>query len=183
MSDDPTQPMWTPPEAEAGAARPRAAQRLLAAAWRHPGLIVPCALAGAVVATALSSSLRHPAPLATATAARAQVERTPLAADGAAPAVVLAGASAAADCDALLKRAPPAGSGVVAHRDGVAAVPGLVAGLLLGLLAAAARELRGGDRLRSAREAERALGVLVLGGVPTLSGRARRALLAAAARR
>jgi len=169
LSDDPTQPMWTPPEAEAGAARPRAAQRLLAAAWRHPGLIVPCALAGAV--------------LATATAARAQVERTPLAADGAAPAVVLAGASAAADFDALLKRAPPAGSGVVAHRDGVAAVPGLVAGLLLGLLAAAARELRGGDRLRSAREAERALGVLVLGGVPTLSGRARRALLAAAARR
>ena len=72
---------------------------------------------------------------------------------------------------------------MVAHRDGVAAVPGLVAGLLLGLLAAAARELRGGDRLRSAREAERALGVLVLGGVPTLSGRARRALLAAAARR
>ncbi len=50
--------------------------------------------------------------------------------------------------------------------------PGPMVGLLLGLLLAALRE-RGGDRLRSAREAQRALGVPVLGAIPTLSAKAR----------
>ena len=53
---------------------------------------------------------------------------------------------------------------------------GPLAGLLLGLLLAARREL-GGDRMRSARDAERALGLPVLGAIPTLSARARRAQL------
>ena len=51
-------------------------------------------------------------------------------------------------------------------------LPGLVAGLGLGLLLAALREL-GGDRMRSPREAERALGLPVLGAIPTLSLKAR----------
>lgn len=94
--------------------------------------------------------------------------------------------------DALLRQSPPA-AGPFALRalDGAAPapagrraslVPGLLAGLLLGLLAAAARELRG-DRMRSVREAEWALGVPVLGAIPTLSARARGALLAPASRR
>jgi hypothetical protein len=53
---------------------------------------------------------------------------------------------------------------------------GPVAGLLLGLSLAARREL-GGDRMRSPREAERALGLPVLGAIPTLSARARNACL------
>jgi capsular polysaccharide biosynthesis protein len=52
------------------------------------------------------------------------------------------------------------------------ALPGLIAGLLLGLLFAALRELRGG-RMRSPREAEWALGAPVLGAIPTLSAKAR----------
>ena len=47
-------------------------------------------------------------------------------------------------------------------------------GLLLGLLLAGWRELRGG-RMRTAREAQWALGVPVLGTIPTLSARARAA--------
>jgi len=49
-------------------------------------------------------------------------------------------------------------------------------GLLLGLALAARREL-GGDRMRSSRDAERALGLPVLGAIPTLSTRARSAYL------
>ena len=56
-------------------------------------------------------------------------------------------------------------------------LPGLVAGLLLGLLVAALREL-GGERMRSPREAQWALGAPVLGAIPTLSAKARAALLA-----
>jgi hypothetical protein len=51
---------------------------------------------------------------------------------------------------------------------------GPLAGLLSGLLMAARREL-GGDRMRSPREAERALGAPVLGAIPTLSVKARAA--------
>jgi len=51
---------------------------------------------------------------------------------------------------------------------------GPVGGLLLGLLLAGLRELRGG-RMRTAREAQWALGVPVLGTIPTLSARARAA--------
>jgi len=54
----------------------------------------------------------------------------------------------------------------------IVALLGPVAGLLLGLLLAALREL-GGDRMRSSREAGRALGVPVLGAIPTLSAKAR----------
>jgi hypothetical protein len=53
---------------------------------------------------------------------------------------------------------------------------GAAAGLLLGLLWACVRE-KGGGRLRSPREAERALGVPVLGAIPTLSAKARDAYL------
>jgi hypothetical protein len=49
---------------------------------------------------------------------------------------------------------------------------GTAVGLLLGLLLAGLREL-GGGRMRSPREAEGALGVPVLGAIPTLSAKAR----------
>jgi len=52
------------------------------------------------------------------------------------------------------------------------ALLGTAGGLLLGLLLAGLREL-GGGRMRSPREAERALGVPVLGAIPTLSAKAR----------
>ena len=51
---------------------------------------------------------------------------------------------------------------------------GLVAGLLLGLVLAALREL-GGARMRTPRQAEWALGAPVLGAIPTLSAKARNA--------
>lgn len=53
----------------------------------------------------------------------------------------------------------------------IVALLGPVAGLLLGLLLATLREL-GGNRMRSPREAEWALGVPVLGAIPTLSAKA-----------
>jgi uncharacterized protein involved in exopolysaccharide biosynthesis len=62
------------------------------------------------------------------------------------------------------------------RRTAFVATWGPLAGLLLGLLLAGLREF-GGDRLRSAREAEWALGAPVLGALPTLSQRARSALL------
>ncbi len=58
----------------------------------------------------------------------------------------------------------------------IVAALGPIAGLLLGLLLAGLREF-GGDRMRSAREAEWALGVPVIGAVPTLSAKAREKLL------
>ncbi|MEP6503952.1 MAG: hypothetical protein ABJD97_11510, partial [Betaproteobacteria bacterium] len=63
---------------------------------------------------------------------------------------------------------PPAAGG----REPGVGLLGPVAGLLLGLLLAGLREL-GSDRMRSVREAEWALGVPVLGGIPTLSAKAR----------
>jgi uncharacterized protein involved in exopolysaccharide biosynthesis len=54
----------------------------------------------------------------------------------------------------------------------IVALLGPIAGLMLGLLLAALREL-GGDRMRSPREAEWALGAPVLGAIPTLSAKAR----------
>ncbi len=90
------------------------------------------------------------------------------------------------EIEAVLRQAPPA-AGRLLHAISdhpptpVAAgsnpmLPGLAAGLLLGLLAAALREL-GGQRMRSPREAEWALGAPVLGAIPTLSAKARGALL------
>jgi len=64
---------------------------------------------------------------------------------------------------------PSAASG---KKKRIVALLGPVAGLLLGLVLALLREL-GGDRMRSSREAEWALGVPVLGGIPTLSAKAR----------
>ena len=205
-------------------ARPRAAQRLLAAPWRHPSLILACALAGAA-ATAALSLRTAPAP---AVVAHRHIQPILPAPDVVASVPVLAGAGgpglrldlelgpdlaaapgevvahdqaaqlAAADplpveashedaIDALLRQAPTAAGRPLAQAledapapgglRGGALAPGLLAGLLLGLMAAAARELRG-DRMRSAREAEWALGAPVLGAIPTLSTRARGALLA-----
>ena len=56
----------------------------------------------------------------------------------------------------------------------IVALLGPMAGLMLGLLLAALREL-GGDRMRSPREAQWALGAPVLGAIPTLSPKARNA--------
>jgi len=215
---------WT--QRLAAAARPHAAQRLLAVPWRHPALILACAIAGAGATAALSlRPVADPAPRAIAHLLLQPIRPEP---DGVASAPVLAGAGgpglrldlelgpdlaaapgevvaadaaarlAAADplpveaaredaIDALLRQAPPAAGRPLAQAleeapapgglRGGALVPGLLAGLLLGLLAAATRELRG-DRMRSPREAEWALGAPVLGAIPTLSTRARGALLA-----
>jgi hypothetical protein len=217
---------WTPREATG--TRPRAAQRFVAVPWRHPTLILACALAGAVATAALAL---RPAAAPPAMVARARIQPILPSPDVVASAPILSGAGgpglrldlelgpdlAAApgevvlrddeadtptarlddthdsdDVDALLRQSPPA-AGPIAPRTpdavpqasaprGRTILPGLVAGLLLGLLAAAARELRG-DRMRSVREAEWALGVPVLGAIPTLSTRARGALLAPASRR
>ena len=77
------------------------------------------------------------------------------------------------EIDAALRRDPPAAGRVIGGRR-AAALPGLVVGLLLGLMFAALRELRGG-RMRSPSEAEWALGAPVLGAIPTLSAREREA--------
>ena len=82
--------------------------------------------------------------------------------------------------DAALRLAPPAAGRVsddapvrvAPDGRGHGAWPGLLAGLLLGLAMAALRELRG-QRMRSPREAEWALGVPVLGAIPTLPTRSR----------
>jgi len=55
-------------------------------------------------------------------------------------------------------------------------LPGVLLGLLAGIAVALLREL-GGDRLRSARDVRWALGVPVLGALPTLSARSRQALV------
>jgi hypothetical protein len=205
---------------EAGGAPPRAVQRVTAVAWRHPALILACALAGAAATAALSP--RHAAqPAAAAVAVRGHVQPILPAPDVIASAPTLAGAGGPGlrldlepgstpwacagepvsqddeardvdDVDALLRQSPPAagplppgaldGASPVPAGRGVGLLPGLLAGLLLGLLAAATRERRG-DRMRSVREAEWALGAPVLGAIPTLSARARGALLAPASRR
>lgn len=185
-------------------ARPRAARHLIAVPWRQAGLIAVCAVAGATTSTVVA--LRHgPAAVSTAQA-RMQAPRreapppqarvtTDLRLDleaevGAAQrAPQLAGAPEAEtstaplrlndtrqfdELEALLSLAPPA-AGRPAP-DGFAAWPGLLIGLLAGLLLAGVRELRG-ERMRSPREAEWALGVPVLGAIPTLSAKARDACL------
>lgn len=215
---------------QTGGARPHAAERLVAAPWRHPALVLACAFAGAAATAALAP--RHvPAPATPAPImahghiqpilpAPDVVASTPVLAGSGGPGLRLdlefapglavvpgegvsrAGETRLADAwldagfddeaiDALLKQSPPTGGRPLARvleeppaPAGLSAgvfVPGLLAGLLLGLLAAAARELRG-DRMRSASEAEWALGAPVLGAIPTLSARARRALLAPASR-
>jgi hypothetical protein len=228
--NDALRPTWT--LREASGARPHAAQRLVAAPWRHPALVLACALAGAAATAALAQ--RHAVAPATPAPLMAHGHIQPIlpAPDVVASAPILAGAGgpglrldlelelapgllargervpradearladarldAAFDdeaIDALLRQSPPAGGRPLAHvlqespapagLRGGALLSGLLAGLMLGLLAAAARELRG-DRMRSAGEAEWALGAPVLGAIPTLSARARGALLAPASRR
>lgn len=220
MNGGVSRPVWT--LREAGGAPPRAAQRVIAVPWRHPALILACALAGAAATAVLSP--RHaaaPAVAAVAVAAHGHVLPILPAPDVVAAVPTLAGAGGPGlrldlelgptppasagevasrddeardvdDIDALLKQSPPAagplppgaleGAAPAPAGPGIGLVPGLLAGLLLGLLAAAARELRG-DRMRSVREAEWALGAPVLGAIPTLSARARGALLAPASRR
>ncbi|MFL6681265.1 MAG: hypothetical protein ACJ8IK_23200 [Burkholderiaceae bacterium] len=204
---------------QTGGARPHAAERLVAAPWRHPALVLACAFAGAAATAALAPIIAHghiqpilPAPDVVASTPvlagsggpglRLDLEFAPGLAVVPGEGVSRAGETRLADAwldagfddeaiDALLKQSPPAGGRPLARvleqpptPAGLSAgvfVPGLLAGLLLGLLAAAARELRG-DRMRSASEAEWALGAPVLGAIPTLSARARRALLAPASR-
>ena len=97
------------------------------------------------------------------------------------PTLRLAAARPLDEIDAMLRLAPPAAGRVMrvpraGDERSNALLPGLVAGLVLGLLVAARRELRG-QRMRSPREAEWALGAPVLGAIPTLSAKARDALL------
>jgi uncharacterized protein involved in exopolysaccharide biosynthesis len=73
--------------------------------------------------------------------------------------------------------APDHPSAAEGKKKPIVALLGPVAGLLLGLLLAGLREL-GGERMRSPREAEWALGVPVLGAIPTLSAKARSAYFA-----
>jgi len=175
-------------------------QRLVAVPWRHAGLIGAFALAGALASTALRP---HAASLPVAAATHFQpIEDAPagldlrldLAPAGTGGTVQLADAapspaaplrldedSPADEIDAMLGQAPPAAGwpmhSVAAQGDGRrATLPGLAAGLLLGLLVASLREL-GGQRMRSPREAQWALGAPVLGAIPTLSAKARDALV------
>ena len=184
-------------------AAPSAARHLIAVPWRQAGVIAACALAGAAASTLVSlrhpgavvatAEARVPAPRPEAAVpwpdvgavARLRLDLEPGAAfarDGGAPLADAAPAQASIaplrlddarlfdEAQAALSLAPPAAGRP--SPGGSAAWPGLVSGLLAGLLLAAARELRG-ERMRSPREAEWALGVPVLGTIPTLSTRAR----------
>jgi len=175
--------------------RPGATRLLIAVPWRQAGLIALCAIAGATVSTVASTRQAY-APVARDTQAQVPMSQPmalllPFEAADSSPSrpdldrgalVARDGASGAAsmqrqsareldEFDIALRRDPPA-AGRVIHGRRAAALPGLVVGLLLGLMLAALRELRGG-RMRSAREAEWALGAPVLGAIPTLSARAR----------
>ena len=195
--------------------RPRMSQRLIAVPYRHAGLIVLCALAGAIAASAPSllraRSLPAPGPAAqswpdTAATMGLRLDLEPgfdMTGGDAAPAtdgleladaqpgppsaLQLDDARALDEIELALRAGPPAAGLVAAQslarpaaadggrwRLGGAGIGG---GLLLGLLAAAIRELRG-QRMRSSREAEWTLGAPVLAAIPTLSARARAALLA-----
>jgi len=175
-------------------------QRLVAVPWRHAGLIGAFALAGAVASTAFRPHAAAP-PVAAAPHFQ-PIEDAPagldlrldLAPESTGGAVQVADAaqppaaplrldedSPADEIEALLDQAAPAAGwpmhSAAAHGDGRrATLPGLAAGLLLGLLAASLREL-GGQRMRSPREAQWALGAPVLGAIPTLSAKARNALV------
>ena len=190
------------PHGAPSSAAPSATRHLIAVPWRQAGVIAACALAGAAASTLVSlrhpgtavaaAEVRVPAPRPEAAApsaavgimARLRLDLEPgatvvrgsvLLADAApgqastAP-LRLDGARQLDEIQAALNLAPPAAGRP--SPGGIAAWPGLVAGLLAGLLLAGLRELRG-ERMRSPREAEWALGVPVLGTIPTLSARAR----------
>ena len=176
-----------------------AAQRLIAVPWRHGGLIAACAVVGGLASTML---WMPPAPehVAAVKPHIQAIQDAPSSQPSESTAGIGLrldldpGATQMADAspspstppqpddeiDAVLRQAPPAAGGLMPAAPDRArpdpTLPGLVAGLLLGLLLAGLREL-GGQRMRSAREAEWALGAPVLGAIPTLSARARGALL------
>ena len=182
----------------------RAVRLLLEIPYRQAGLVALCALAGvaaplglarvrapAQVANARAPAQRpRPTPVGDAVRLRLALEpeiavsRTALAAQPASSATALRldHARPADPIDALLKSAPTAAGRPALEADpGTVADPspsigwrGLGIGLLLGLLLAAVREWPGG-RMRTVREAERALGAPVLGAIPTLSAKARAA--------
>jgi uncharacterized protein involved in exopolysaccharide biosynthesis len=85
--------------------------------------------------------------------------------------------TAAAEADSrVIIDAPDHPGAADGRKPPLLALLGPLGGLLLGLLLAGLREL-GGDRMRSPREAEWALGAPVLGAIPTLSAKARSAFL------
>ena len=180
-----------------------AARHLIAVPWRQAGVIAVCVVAGAAASTLVS--LGHPrvpvdaAPVRLPAPQREAVAPPPQAGAAADLRMDLEGEAAAAqlvdapeaeastlplrlddarqldELEAVLSLAAPAAGRPAPDR--IAAWPGLLTGLLAGLLLAGLRELRG-ERMRSPREAERALGVPVLGAIPTLSARARDACFA-----
>lgn len=181
------------------------AQRVIAVPWRHAGLIALFALAGGLASASFwphavptRVDVVRPRMQAIQDAPPGGIElrldQEPVAAAIAIEAVRIAGAArvspatlrldaAAADdaIDAALREAPPAAGRVMrtpaAGSDPPrTSLPGLAAGLLMGLLVASLREL-GGQRMRSPREAQWALGAPVLGAIPTLSAKARDALV------
>ena len=182
------------------------AQRLIAVPWRHAGLISACAVVGGLASALLWSPPAPASAPARVAAAVPRVQEILDAPSASSPGgvdlrldldpgavVARAGATRASspapqlatrpldEIDAMLRLAPPAaGRAMLAPPAGDgrsnALLPGLVAGLVLGLLVAARREL-GGQRMRSPREAEWALGAPVLAAIPTLSAKARDALL------
>lgn len=183
------------------------ARRLIAVPWRHAGLIALFALAGGLASASFRPHPAPPpaeaarphmqaiqdAPAAPAAGVALRLDAEPGAAGGS-PVVTRGGDSAQAfvamlrlddagatdAIDAVLREAPPAAGRLLrAPADAQrppATLPGLAAGLLMGLLVAALREL-GGQRMRSPREAQWALGAPVLGAIPTLSARDRDALV------
>ena len=153
----------------------------------------PAAVAGAHARV----QVRRPAAMPIGDAIRLQLDLEPGrdGADGAAAASMAPASSSAAalrlddarEIDAFedaLQATPTAAGRVPTSADGKGDRPGgvvetlahrgLLAGLLLGLLLASLRELRGA-RMRTPREAEWALGAPVLGAIPTLSAKARAA--------
>lgn len=187
------------PPGEPRATPPCTARDLVAVLYRQAGLIAVCAL----VPVALQSVFDHELPPG-ARQNRWRSEATgglkldlspdfAIAVSGAAPLDAGPGSQALAlplrlDATRQNGLAPrlnptPAESHVIVDapdpatrrsKSRIVAWPGPLAGLLAGLLLAALREL-GGDRMRSPREAERALGLPVLGAIPTLSAKARSA--------
>jgi hypothetical protein len=181
------------------------AQRVIAVPWRHAGLIALFALAGGLASAAFwphpvpsRVDVARPRMQAIQDAPSEGIElrldQEPVAAALAIEAVRIAGAArvspamlrldaAAADdaIDAALREAPPAAGRVprappAGGEHPRASLPGLAAGLLMGLLVASLREL-GGQRMRSPREAQWALGAPVLGAIPTLSAKTRDVLV------
>jgi hypothetical protein len=161
----------------------RCARVAIAVLYRQAGLIALCVLAGAAISLLLS--LRQPRVDVSTAPARVQTQLP--SAPSAGDVHSMAGSGLKLDLDPGLAIAGD-GSTLVSSRNEarrididadralpasrIAVLLGPLAGLSLGLLLAALREL-GGDRMRSPGDAQRALGVPVLGAIPTLSAKAR----------